>query len=340
MKGISFTNGGASAGSIVLCSSGINAQTYENCDFILSGNNGTPFIGVGNDSTATAPIIFMNNCRFKFANTGQNFTVVGKCSIKGGSIISGGSTPSTLFGTTNLARSDMLLDVEGFDFSNLASTFNLMSGTSNTQNTNLRFSNCKMPASWSGLLVGPLVDTAITVEAWNLDDGDTNYKFQREVYEGSIKQDTGTYMTGGSTDGTTGFSIKMASSANAEFPALPLYTFEMAVRNETVGAAKTATVEITHSEAADLTDAEIWLEVSYLGTSGFPLSTIITDRIATILGTPAAQTSSTQAWTGAGTRKQKLAVTFTPQEKGDLIWRVALAKASATVYVNANLVIT
>jgi hypothetical protein len=78
------------------------------------------------------------------------------------------------------------------------------------------------------------------------------------------------------------------------------------------------------------------VEVEYLGTSGFPLSVTSSDRAATILATPANQTTSSETWTTTGLTtpvKQKLSVTFTPQEKGPIIARVYLAKASTTVYV-------
>lgn len=319
-----------------------NAQVWENCDFITTFTTSGAFIAVGLNSGGSLHVdAKLINCRIKFAGTGGKIVVYGNLTIHGGSFISGSAAITNFLEWPNAARGAASANVEGFDFTGAASTMNLVTGADRVENGNIRFSNCKMPASWTGLLVNTAIAHAgFSVDAWNIAASDINYVFWHERFGGSIKQDTGVYMTGGSTDGTTPFSVKMTSDANAEFPAFPLYTPEMVVRNETVGSAKTATVEITHSAAADLTDAEIWLEVFYLGTSGFPLSTLITDKIATVLGTPAAQTTSTQAWTGAGTRKQKLAVTFTPQEKGDIIWRVALAKASTTVYVNANLVIT
>lgn len=344
-KGITINSGENSPGAtgIHLARSAGARQVYENCDFILSNASATASIMLGLSNDSNVGSVDMINCRFKFGATGATVRVIGNLKIRGGGIISGSAAITNFLTWSGPAssRQSTILDVEGFDFTGLATALNLTTGSTGDQNGKVTFSNCKMPASWSGLLTASTLDYAgASVDAWNIAATDINYVFWHERFEGSVKQDTATYMTGGSTDGTTAFSIKMASSADAEFPAHVLYTPDMVVRNETTGSAKTATVEITHSAAADLTDAEIWLEVMYLGTSGFPLSTLVTDRVATILGTPVDQTTSTQAWTNAGTRKQKLAVTFTPQEKGDFIWRVALAKASTTVYVNANLVIT
>ena len=117
---------------------------------------------------------------------------------------------------------------------------------------------------------------------------------------------------------------------------------EIVVWNDTTGAAKTVTVEIV-TDGVTLTDGECWLEVMYLGTSGVPLGTLIRDAKADVLASAANQTSSSETWTTTGLTtpiKQKLSVTFTPQEKGFFIARVVLAKPSTTVYVDPKLTVT
>jgi hypothetical protein len=113
--------------------------------------------------------------------------------------------------------------------------------------------------------------------------------------------------------------------------------------NETTGSSITVTIE-TVTDNVTLTDAEAWIEVEYLGTSGFPLGIWTSDRIANAtLGTPANQTSSSETWTTTGLAtpvKQKLAVSFTPQEKGLIRARVAVAKASTTMYYDPLLTVS
>ena len=53
------------------------------------------------------------------------------------------------------------------------------------------------------------------------------------------------------------------------------------------------------TDTVTLTDAEAWLEVEYLGTSGFPLGVVANDRVVG-LASPANQTSSSVAWTTTG----------------------------------------
>jgi hypothetical protein len=144
----------------------------------------------------------------------------------------------------------------------------------------------------------------------------------------------------------------MASSANAEYPHQPLRSPEIVQWQGTVGSEITVTVDIVHDTnvaagqgagtSYAFMDDEVWLEVQYLSTSGFPLASFITDRVA-VLGTAADQASSSVTWTTTGVTtpvKQALAVTFTPQERGYLHATVCVAKASKTIYVDPKLTIT
>ncbi len=130
----------------------------------------------------------------------------------------------------------------------------------------------------------------------------------------------------------------MVSSANAKPYTAPLESEELAAAwNTTVGSAVTVTVDVLHDSVTNLKDDEIWLELWYLGTSGFPLATTIRDAKADIFSAAADQAASTATWTTTGManpNKQKLAVTFTPQEAGFIQARVVIVKPSATVYVD------
>ena len=181
----------------------------------------------------------------------------------------------------------------------------------------------------------------------NCDSADTNYRLWVEDYSGYIVSDTGVYNDAGATDGTTRLSWKMVSSANAEYPLLVLESPEIVRWNDTTGSSITCTVEIVHNSQGSgtngvLNDDECWLEVTYLGTSGYPLGSSISDCKADLFASASAQTTSSASWTGdsAGWDTQKLSVTFTPQEKGFIHARVVLAKASATVYVDPLLTVS
>jgi hypothetical protein len=178
---------------------------------------------------------------------------------------------------------------------------------------------------------------------YNCDSGTTNYRLWIETYAGSIKSETTLVKTGGASDGTTALSWKLTTTANANETIAPLITDDMAIWIDSTGSTKTISVDILHNSATALTDAEVWLEIDYLGSSAQPLGTPASDKRATVLTTAANQTTSSATWTTTGMTnpiKQKLEVTFTPNMKGFVYARVCLAKASYTIYVDPEPVIS
>jgi hypothetical protein len=206
--------------------------------------------------------------------------------------------------------------------------------------TQYSFINCKLGSS---VLIGVnaiVGQGGAVIRAVNCDSADTNYRYYLQNYSGTIIQDTAVLKTGGATDGTTPFSRKMVTTANSKFES-PLCSDYVTIWNETLSA-RTLYIPIV-TDNVTLTDAEAWIEVEYLGTSGFPLALRITDRAADVLATPVNQdTDAVSAWPAApGTPvKQKLQVTFTPAEKGPIRARVCLAKASTTLYFDPKPVIS
>ena len=329
-----------SSAMLILCGSTTDStQTYESCKFSLTatGSSGVLYTASANNNTYCIRLI---NCTFKFGSaTNSPITFRGNVQVRGGSFDGATATPSTngvfALDTDRTAGSAV---VDGFDFSVLGSTVNLVRGSSSKSSGKIIFRNCKLPASWSGsLMTATPAAPGQRYEMWNCDSTDTNYRIWIEEYSGSIKQSSAIYKD--SFAGGTKHSYIFASTANAEYPLILLQGPEFFADNATTGSSVTATVEIV-TDNVTLKDDECWLEVMYMGTSGVPLGTWITDCKADVLATAANQTTSTESWTttGLGTPvKQKLSVTFTPQEAGYVIGRVMLAKASTTVYVDPEL---
>lgn len=224
-------------------------------------------------------------------------------------------------------------EIIGVDLSALGSGKNLVN-VGVVQYGTWRFIDCKLGAS-----VTPVTGTipgqgSPDVTLINCDSADTNYRYHRQTYQGTITQETTIVKAGGASDGTTPVSVKMVSTANSKIFA-PLQSEWIEVWNEATGSSKTLTVNVI-TDNVTLTDAEAWVEVEYLGTSGFPQGNFAHDRVADVLATAANQTTdSVSSWTttGLGTPvKQNLAVSFTPQKKGLIRARVVLARASTTMY--------
>jgi hypothetical protein len=177
---------------------------------------------------------------------------------------------------------------------------------------------------------------------YNCDSGNANYNLWIETFAGSIKSETALVKIGGASDGTTAISWKLVSSANAKEVVSPLTTDNMAKQIDIVGQSKTISVDILHDSVTPLTDAEIWLEIDYLGSTSSPIGIPASDKRATVLTTPTNQAASTATWNTTGMinpNTQKLEITFTPQMRGFVYARVCLAKPSYTVYVDPKLTV-
>lgn len=311
----------------------------DTCKLVLGGSGSTSRITL-NAATRSA-LLELRNTPMKFANAAQGIDTRDNVlwSNTPSAIDASGQTPTVLFIMNN--GSVINTTLRGVDLSALGSGKSLFTPNSTGAHGSIKLINCKLGASVSAL------STAISYGAErymieNSDSADTNYRMEHYCYQGSIKSETVKVRTSGASDGTTLISWNMTSLAGASFVS-PLESPMFAIWNDTAGSAKTVTVEILHDSLTALTDADIWLEVEEMGTSGYPISSIISDRKADILAAAADQTASTAAWTTTGitnVKKQKLSVTFTPQKKGYFQARVMLAKPSYTVYVDPMMVVS
>ena len=338
--GLTLKPGGAGAVNcdIVLAQGAGDSQIWDNCVFDVNcSGSGSNFI-VGTNANQQATEVTFLNCDSKFGGTGLPglFIRANRFQWRGGGFVSGTSTPSGGLLKLNSSGEGADIELSGVDLSNLASTVVLVV-SSPTQSGTITFRNCKLPASWSGTLFSGGAVIGLRGRMLNCSAGDVNYALRIEDYRGTIVDETTVVKTSGASDGTTSLAWKMTTNANAEYPALPLASSELAKWNETVGSSITVTVDFLHDSVTNLQDDEIWLDVQYLGTSGFPLSVFVDDAAADFLTTPADQTTSAATWTTTGLtnpNEQKLSVSFTPQEKGLIIATVRIAKASYTVYID------
>lgn len=339
LSGITMNSGSGDFGggvSLMASDSGFFSVRNSKLRVVATESNRAVSIGTGTGGWQNRGVL--EDVWVRVAHSGQKVAFNnGSFSWRGGGIEAGGTAPSTLI-VTGTDCKEVLCD--SLDLSAGGSSMNLLTAT--TAPVRAVFRNCKLPASWSGgLWSGALTRHGPRAEMYNCDSGDTNYRLWVEDFTGSIKQETTIVRSGGASDGTTSLSWKMATNADAEYPALVLESPEIARWNETVGSAITVTVDVVHNAQGSgsggaLTNAEMWLEVQYLGTNGVPLGTFTRSRKA-LMATAADNASSSATWTTtalASPVKQRLSVTFTPQEKGVIQARIVVAKASATVYVD------
>lgn len=328
-----------------------NVLLFESCEFHIRNGNSGSYISIGQIAATTNDnnFISMKNCTVKFGGTSQPIQLRNaRIEIVNLSIDSSGSTPTSLFLFFQAVGSDFELhdsDLTGESFTNIFTH----QASGNASCHNARVYNCKLPGSIA-LTTGTHPGFGgPTIKMHNCDSADTNYRIAEEDFSGTTVSETTIVMSGGASDGTTPISYKMSTTSAAAYPTVEYRSSWIASAwNDTTGSSKTATVEIVHDSQGSGTssaflDDEIWLEISYLGTSGTPRGTLGSDEKVSLDTAAADQASSSETWTTTGLTtpvKQKLSVTFTPQEKGVILGRICMAKASATVYVNPVITIT
>lgn len=334
--GLTFQNGSStSANNLTFGHSGSNSVgiTLDTCTLYLASTNAANYIGLGSvfsGGLGGALNVNMINCVVRTSGVGQTVRLgPSNIVISGMTFHASSSVPTSIFllGTNLASPSDVL--IENSDLSGKAAT-NLFTCASVANASNVIVRNCKLPASIV-MLTGTLLSYGsqhIRVE--NCDSGDTHIRLAEHQYAGVNTTSTAIYRASGSVqDDAVAYSVVMTGNANTS-TYWPLKSPEGFIWNNTIGSV-TLTVEFIRDSVTNLKDSEVWVEASYMGTSGFPLGTAINDRVATPIATPADQDTSSVTWTNAMTNpnKQKAVVTFTTAEAGVIFWRMCLGANTA-----------
>lgn len=235
------------------------------------------------------------------------------------------------------------IKITGMDLS--ATTGTLVGVTASYGTKRIDFSNCKFGA---GVTVKAAETStynlaAAEVNVFNCASGDTHYVFGHYNALGSTIIETGIYATAGATyDGTNGHSWKIVTTAYAREDTP--YISPWIDRYHSGTAAITPNLEILRDGSSTAyTDAEIWSEWSYQGTSGYPIASFVSDKrvLPTAAANQATGALGAGDWTGENATAWfgKLAPTtsITPAEIGHLRARVCFGKASSTVYVDPTI---
>lgn len=319
-----------SAGNAATQNIGLTKATFESCAFQLNTTNATSAFALGGGGSGFNCFTDFINCTWTFGAATQGFIPKGGIlRFKGGSVAAAGTLPTTMYFTVTGTASFSNFYMDGVDLSALSNK-TLVGAMNNACYT--QFVNCKLPATVT--ISATPTNTQVT-DLIISDSGSGNTRHERYVYAGPLTTETTIVRSGGASDGTTPISWKIVTNANAK-PLVAVESFQIAVWNTTTGSSKTATVEIVN-DGTTLTNADIWLEVEYLGSGSFPVSTLITNAPADPLAAATSLSTSSVTWTTTGLGspvKQYLQVTFTPNLAGLVRAVVKIAKASKTVYID------
>ncbi|MDZ4328684.1 MAG: hypothetical protein U1A73_27270 [Pseudomonas sp.] len=331
--GVYFSAGSGSVNSgIMSCGAPTGvplSQVFERCTFKQgSTTTSTQRIAAGNSADAYPRLLYWKNCDVVFSGAGNQISTQFCNFVWDGGVMTGSTAPN--IGVFNANSNSILisnLEIRNVDMSGMPAATPIFQW--NQLNGDHLIANCRLPASWSGALVnGAFTGPCSKYRMMNCDSADTQNREWIENFAGTSKTETVIVATDG--DGT---SLKLASTAGCNIVAR-LESGDIYVENLTTGSPITVTVPFCHDSVTALTNAEAFLELVGLITSGYPLGTVHTDSAVAFMNA-ANQPASATTFTTTGMTNpqvQDLAITFTPQEAGILKLRVVLTKASKTGY--------
>lgn len=327
MNGVSLIAGTSSGlGDIQLCYASGSSQFFENYTFNLNNTNTSSFFGwnIGNNEPTYFSFV---NCTHIFGSTSQSIMMGnGRALIVNGTIAQSGSVPSSLI---KMNTTGGIITIKDTDLSAITGSIVNTNGLA----SDIYLQNCKL-ASGVSIVTGGLSGLGYaTIHMANCDNGTTNYRYYYQNANGTVIQETTIIRSGGASNGTTGISWNITTSANASFTQ-PFVSEDIEIWNSATGSPITVTFYITSNTA--LSNNQFWAEVEYLGTSGNPLGAFINGRM-TPLANPTGLTSDTSTWGGSTTYKYKCTLTLIPGMAGPVKARFYTAVASATIYVDPEI---
>jgi hypothetical protein len=306
---------------------------FESCRFEMTTTNGSPAIVFSSGATGRNVSCRLINCVFKFGATGQRIQSGLGLYLIGCSVDAAGSTPTYLLIANSLGD----LTAEGCDFSRVGTA--LIGDFAGAGFQRLTFVNCKLPSvTWwtdSSTVTTPAHGELL---AYNCSSGDAHYVLYHRNMFGLTEVSASIYADDGAQyDGTNRCSWKITTTANGSY--FTPYVSPWIDRYHSGTSAISLSLECLRDGNTTVYDNdEVWGEFSFQGNTGSTQADFANDRMA-LLGTPAAQTASTIAWTG-GTTPGKFKLesgSITPAEIGHLRARVVVGEPNITVYVDPTI---
>lgn len=332
-RGIKFSAGSAAfAASLAVNQTIGRSWKCIDCAFIL--NNTSPSSRIGAPQTGGPNVLVWENTTVQFGDVGQRINVNGRFIWRNTASAIVGSVPTSLMAANSSAGS---IAVEGVDFSAAGAGKTLLLSSS-TGPTIAVLKDCKLGASVTvsdNNVNGPGSTEHVLIRC---DSGDTNYRTEKYTYTGTQTVETTIVRSGGASDGTTLISWKIVTTAGS-FWEFPFECLPISIWNETIGSLVTVTIQGIWDAAAVPNNDEIWIDVGYFGTSGFPISSLVTSSKANGLASGSAIPAGSGSW-GGSTTKFAMSASFTPREIGPITIYVRAAKVSSTFYVDPKVVVS
>lgn len=288
--GLVFTAGTSANIQLNINSESNVDKNFESCKFNFGAGAGSGSqIQFSRNNGKTT----LKDCVFKFSNTGQGIIMGGQTKFNNCSIDPAGSIPTTFLQGSS---SGTLFDFNACDLSALSGS-TIGNNNSGAGTNFVTFNDCKMPASftpWSYAGSNSMSGEKIT---FNRCASSANPLIQISAERsGLLEALTTVYRHLGASENGVGYGWRIAMTANTNFGSEYFECPVIAAQNASTAVNITATVYGVINAAAVPTNAEAWIDVTYLGTSGNTWGIIKSSRVADFLATPANCTADTSDW--------------------------------------------
>lgn len=312
-------------------------------------------INVGSDLSVTCYDVEFNfdgfgsgngtfyNCDFEFLLSTSEFRpTVSRMFIYGGVV--SGTAPNVL-----VDNSESRVEFYGVDLSAVTNT--LWDSALAEGDAHVRIVNCKLGTGvtrQSGVpkTQAPFIEVIGSSDETGLVSGESVRDYAKEYYKGTILSEATFVRTGGASDGVASFSYALtprASSTKEGLLALDTPWFGGIVEGD-ASTSKDFTIYISNSSGADLTKADVWVEIFYPSAAGVTQHDLdISNRTAIDASASNVTDDAASDWsTGAGGKNaQKIVITATPDYQGPVYARVMFAQAGTnTLYVDPKVYVT
>lgn len=339
--GVIFNCGtGANAASITLAGT-LAEQTYDSCMMKLLSTGSSTFVNTSGNNVGSR-VTFINTP--VFFNGGINSSL----SISDGAFI-WRDTPNAIQGAQNNLSILFLLQggnagfilCDGVDFvggTGLAAGKSF-TGTSTLAGFIMQMVDCKTN---TGMLINRPSAGQTIIDQIVTDSGATNYKQQRDMYQGTLTADTTRFNN--ATDGTTPISWQVVTTVNCK-PQSPFECFGIS-RKVLAGTYAASKIFITSSVPLLKTN-DVWVELKYLGASyalGSPATSFGAGSGSATLpqlpqgSKPDTIPTASPVWgTGSLGYDYQLSIpSFTTAVDGEVWFVVKVGKSSLTVNIDPN----
>lgn len=288
-RGITFnvgTGSGTTSGFTILSTPGAAVMELCSANQLATGTNTMAFGSAASGSNR----IELINTTLGFGGTSQFVSLRNvRFNWRGAASAITGTVPADLFKTSARAYTAV---IEGVDLSAAGSGKNIVGANADAGNVYIK--DCKLNSAVT-IAATPVAQGAGETYVIRSDSSATNYRSEKYAYAGTLTTETSLIRTGGATNGATGFSAKIVSTAGATFVS-PFEALPIAAYNTVTGSAVSVTIEGIWNSASLPNNDEFWIDIEGLGTSGSPLGVFVSGAKASPLATASALTASTQAW--------------------------------------------